>query len=246
MALRHVQKDVSSDVVAEALRTEGYVIVDELASQELMNRIAEEMAPHVALSPFCRDHIAGKRTQRTGAMIARSPAARELLMNPLALAATERLLEKSSTFQLGSAQIISVHPGSPAQELHQDQGGFDLFPFPNDYHIQLPRFRGSDGRHPRTREPQCHQRAHAQARVEEVARYPPAIKSVSGSRHQSGRAGTAEDVGNRSQAGKTPAAIRRWSRKETSSRGSRSHAAHERQRIRGATALTRRHSMEST
>lgn len=136
MALRHVKNDVSPQIVAEALRTDGYVIVDELASNDLMDRVADEMASHIALSPFGRDRIAGKLTKRTGALIARSPAARELIMNPLALAAAGRLLDKASNVQIILTQVISLHPGSPAQPLHQDQCGWDFFPFPEDYHMQ--------------------------------------------------------------------------------------------------------------
>ena len=32
--------------------------------------------------------------------------------------------------------MITVHPGSPAQVLHQDQLAWDFFPFPNDYEVQ--------------------------------------------------------------------------------------------------------------
>jgi ectoine hydroxylase-related dioxygenase (phytanoyl-CoA dioxygenase family) len=136
MSLLHLPADCSAEQVAEALKTEGYAIVDELVPAALMDRIAAEMGPHIAATPYGQDAFVGRQTRRTGAMIARSPAARELVMNPLALATAETFLGHASTFQLHLTQIISVAPGSPAQPLHQDQLAWDFFPFPDDYHVQ--------------------------------------------------------------------------------------------------------------
>ena len=136
MSLLHLPSDTSAETVAASLQEHGYAIVDELVPESLMDRIAAEMGPHIEATPFGQDAFVGTRTRRTGAMIARSPAARELIMNPLAIATAGRFLGHASTFQLHLTQIISVHPGSPAQPLHQDQLAWDFFPFPDDYHIQ--------------------------------------------------------------------------------------------------------------
>jgi ectoine hydroxylase-related dioxygenase (phytanoyl-CoA dioxygenase family) len=136
MSLLHLSSDTSAETVAASLQEHGYAIVDELVPESLMDRIAAEMGPHIEATPFGQDAFVGTRTRRTGAMIARSPAARELIMNPLAIATAGRFLGHASTFQLHLTQIISVHPGSPAQPLHQDQLAWDFFPFPDDYHIQ--------------------------------------------------------------------------------------------------------------
>jgi ectoine hydroxylase-related dioxygenase (phytanoyl-CoA dioxygenase family) len=136
MGLHHLSKNVGADAVAQSLRENGYAIVDELAPLGLMDRIAAEMGEHVERTPFGRDAFVGAATKRTGSMIARSPAARELIMNPLAIATAGQFLSHASTFQLHLTQIISVHPGSPAQPLHQDELAWDFFPFPDDYQIQ--------------------------------------------------------------------------------------------------------------
>ena len=136
MSLQHVDKNVAPEEVTQCLRTQGYVIVDELVPNDLMDRIASEMEPHIALSPFGRDDILGKHTKRTGAMIARSPAARELIMNPFVLATSKLFLEKAYTIHLHLTQIISVYPGSAAQKIHQDENSWDFFPFPDDYQPQ--------------------------------------------------------------------------------------------------------------
>jgi ectoine hydroxylase-related dioxygenase (phytanoyl-CoA dioxygenase family) len=136
MSLVHFPASASGEEIAASLAENGYAIVDELVSNELMDRIQAEMAPYIEATPYGGDAFVGTKTKRTGAMIARSPAARELVMNPLALAAAEKFLHKASTFQLHLTQIISVHPGSPAQPLHQDELAWDFFPFPDDYQIQ--------------------------------------------------------------------------------------------------------------
>jgi ectoine hydroxylase-related dioxygenase (phytanoyl-CoA dioxygenase family) len=136
VSLIHFDKDADPDLVTACLSENGYAIVDELASNALMDRVAAEMGPHIDATPYGQDHFVGKLTKRTGSMIARSPAARELVMNPLALACSAKLLQKASTFRLHLTQVISVYPGSPAQKLHQDELAWDFFPFPQDYEIQ--------------------------------------------------------------------------------------------------------------
>jgi ectoine hydroxylase-related dioxygenase (phytanoyl-CoA dioxygenase family) len=136
MSLQHLPPTATPEQVAQALQTQGYAIVDELASNDLMDRIHSEMDPYIRATPYAEDGFLGKTTRRTGAMIARSPAARELVMNPLTLATAAKFLGHASTFQLHLTQIISVEPGSAAQPLHQDQLAWDFFPFPDDYHVQ--------------------------------------------------------------------------------------------------------------
>lgn len=136
MSLLHLPSTASAAEVSKSLLEHGYAIVDELASNELMDRIAAEMGPYVDATPYGQDAFVGKQTRRTGSMIARSEAARALVMNPLALATAGQFLGHASTFQLHLTQIVSVYPGSAAQPLHQDQLAWDFFPFPDDYHIQ--------------------------------------------------------------------------------------------------------------
>jgi ectoine hydroxylase-related dioxygenase (phytanoyl-CoA dioxygenase family) len=136
MNLVHLPATASPEEVAACLKEHGYAIVDDLAGTELMDRIAEEMAPYVEDSMYGTDSFLGLGTKRTGALIARSPAARELVMNQTALGTAGIVLQKASAFQLHLTQIISVYPGSPAQKLHQDEVAWDFFPFPLDYDIQ--------------------------------------------------------------------------------------------------------------
>ncbi|MDE1172770.1 MAG: phytanoyl-CoA dioxygenase family protein [Parvibaculaceae bacterium] len=136
MELLHLPPTATPEEVAASVNENGYAIVDELASSELMDAISAEMAPYVDNSMYGLDSFLGLTTKRTGALIARSEAARKLIMNPTALGTAGIVLQQASAFQLHLTQIISVYPGSPAQKLHQDEVAWDFFPFPLDYQIQ--------------------------------------------------------------------------------------------------------------
>jgi ectoine hydroxylase-related dioxygenase (phytanoyl-CoA dioxygenase family) len=90
----------------------------------------------MARTAFGTDGFAGYRTKRTGGLIARSAACRELVMNPLVLGAVKQLLADATSFQLHLTQVIAIGPGEPAQAVHRDQWGFDFYPFPKGYEVQ--------------------------------------------------------------------------------------------------------------
>ncbi|KMO68674.1 phytanoyl-CoA dioxygenase PhyH [Mycobacterium sp. BK558] len=135
-ALQHVAATTPPDEIADRLRTDGYVIVDDLAPAGLMDTISDELAPHVAATPLGYNAMIGQRTRRTGALIARSPACRTLVQDPTVLGVCGDFLGHASAFQLMLTQVISIEPGESAQALHRDQNAFDFYPFPDDYHVQ--------------------------------------------------------------------------------------------------------------
>jgi hypothetical protein len=136
MPLTHLPATTDADAVAAAIAADGGVIIDDLASDELLDRIAIELAPSLAATPFGPDDFGGRHTRRTGALIARSPSARELVMHPLALLTTGQVLGHATNFQLHLTQAIAIEPGQPAQPIHRDQWAFDFFPFPPGYEVQ--------------------------------------------------------------------------------------------------------------
>jgi hypothetical protein len=135
-ALNHVPPSTPVEELVEHLRRDNYVIVDDLAPASMMNAIEEEVAPYITSTPNGYNEILGKKTRRTGALIARSPTCRELIQNPTILGTVGQFLGHASAFQLMLTQIISIEPGESAQGLHRDQVAWDFFPFPEDYHVQ--------------------------------------------------------------------------------------------------------------
>ncbi|CAB3693806.1 phytanoyl-CoA dioxygenase family protein [Trinickia soli] len=136
MSLIHLPNSASASDVEQCLREHGYAIIDKLVPAAMMERIAEELEPYMAATPFGPDGILGKRTKRTGGLISRSPSVRELILNPTILETTRRFLAHATTFQIHCTQVVSLHPGAKAQTLHQDEVAWDMFPFPPDYHAQ--------------------------------------------------------------------------------------------------------------
>ena len=136
MPITHLPADTDAESVSAALRLDGAVIIDDLAAPGLLDRIADELAPSFAATPTGPDDFSGRNTRRTGALIGRSPASRELVMHPLILATTGDFLGHATNFQLHLTQAIAIGPDQPAQPIHRDQWAFDFFPFPLGYEVQ--------------------------------------------------------------------------------------------------------------
>ena len=134
--LNHVPAGTPAEEIADLLRRDGYVIVDNLAPPELMDAINAELAPYLAATPLGYNAMIGTKTRRTGALIARSPACRTLVQHPTMMGVCRDFLGHASAFQLMLTQVISIEPGESAQSLHRDQNAFDFYPFPDDYHVQ--------------------------------------------------------------------------------------------------------------
>ncbi len=101
-----------------------------------MDRVREELAPYLGATPLGTDSFSGKRTRRTGGLVARSETCRDLVMHPLVLGAVGKVLSKATSFQLHLTQVIDIGPDEPAQVIHRDQWAFDFFPFPRGYEVQ--------------------------------------------------------------------------------------------------------------
>ncbi len=134
--LHHFDPTTDPTLVAEHIAEHGYAIVDRAAEPALLDRLAAEAAPWVEASAAGRDDYDGRRTRRTGALIARCPAARELVMHPLAVGTIGHFLRHASAVQLHLTQIITIEPGETQQQLHRDEMAFDFHPFAPDYHVQ--------------------------------------------------------------------------------------------------------------
>ncbi len=127
-ALRHLPATAPVDEVLKVIAEDAAVIIDGVMSPELLGRVRTEIMPYVEATPPGRDDFTGDRTTRTGALVARSPACRDLVAHPLITAATEAFLAPfCDRFQLHLTQVIRIKPGQKAQVLHRDRlawGGF--------------------------------------------------------------------------------------------------------------------------
>ena len=137
MSIRHVVASASADEIAAAISEDGGAIVDCLVPPSIMDRAAQELQPYLAATNIGRDDFAGRRTRRTGGLIARSETCRDLVMNTLVLSTAKKMLAHAATFQIHLTQVIAIEPGAPAQPIHRDQWVFDFFKFPKGFEVQL-------------------------------------------------------------------------------------------------------------
>ena len=136
MAIAHLPADTGVDAVVAALGADGAVVVDDVASPALLDAVETELRPFLEATPTGPDDFSGALTRRTGALIARSPSSRELVMHPLALRTAQAFLGHATNIQLHLTQAIAIGPGESAQPIHRDQWAFDFFPFPQGYEVQ--------------------------------------------------------------------------------------------------------------
>ena len=137
MKIEHLPADASPKAMADIIRRDGAAIVDDILSQTEADALERELKPFIDRTAFGPDEFSGKRTKRTGGLVARSPKCRELVMHPAILGAAGDLLSHATSFQLHLTQVIAIGPGEPAQAIHRDQWAFDFFPFPKDYEVQF-------------------------------------------------------------------------------------------------------------
>ncbi len=132
-----LDRSAEPEVIAEALRQDGAVIVDRLVEPAVMESINDELVPYLGATPFGEEDFAGRRTRRTGSLIARSPTFRELALHPTVLTTLDRILgDHSTAYQLHLTQVIDLAPGQGGQPVHRDQWAFDFFPFPSGFEVE--------------------------------------------------------------------------------------------------------------
>lgn len=136
MGIEHLSAAATAEDVAAALARDGAAIVDRVVSPEIMDHARDELRPWLDATSFGPDDFSGRRTRRTGGLIARSETCRELVMHPLVLGTVGQVLSKGTRFQLHLTQVIAIGGGEPAQQLHRDQWAYDFFKFPQGFEAQ--------------------------------------------------------------------------------------------------------------
>lgn len=136
MEIPRFDRSASAEDVAAGMAQAGCAIVERLVEPAQMDAVRRELAPWLDATPVGSDAFAGKRTRRTGGLVARSPSCRDFVAHPLVLEVVGRVLAHASNFHLHLTQVIAIGPGEPGQLIHRDQWAFDFFPFPSGYEVQ--------------------------------------------------------------------------------------------------------------
>jgi len=120
--------DASIDEIVETVAIDGAVILSGAASADQLGAIASEIDPWVESTREGSDDFVGRSTTRTGALVARSPQCRDLVMNQTVLGVARQFLASyTERIQLHVTQVIRIRPGQGTQPLHRDRqawGGY--------------------------------------------------------------------------------------------------------------------------
>ncbi len=86
------------------------------------------MMPYVLATPVGRDGFSGTRTTRTGALVARCPAIRPVVLDASVRGVADRVLSPNcERYQLHLTQAIRIMPGQGAQPIHKDRWAWGTF-----------------------------------------------------------------------------------------------------------------------
>ncbi|MCG8592737.1 MAG: phytanoyl-CoA dioxygenase family protein [Proteobacteria bacterium] len=112
----------SARQILSAIERDGAVVVENVLSPADVDRTLDEVQPYVEATKPGADAFSGFKTTRTGALVARSPACRELVTHKTILKAARKFLQPySKRIQLHLTQVIRIRPGQKAQPLHRDR-----------------------------------------------------------------------------------------------------------------------------
>ncbi|MEL6856850.1 MAG: phytanoyl-CoA dioxygenase family protein [Pseudomonadota bacterium] len=128
MPLQYLPADAAPEALADALKTDGACIIEGVLSKTGLTQMKEQCLPFITATETGRDDFTGRKTTRTGALVARSAACRDAVMHPTIVNGAKTFLKPyCETIQLHLTQFIRIQPGQPVQPLHRDRlawGGY--------------------------------------------------------------------------------------------------------------------------
>jgi ectoine hydroxylase-related dioxygenase (phytanoyl-CoA dioxygenase family) len=127
-ALVYFDADADNEEILEVLREDGACVLVDVMDENLKSRVNDELQPLIEATPHGRDDFTGRLTGRTGALVARSEASRELVMHSTITDLARQFLEPyTDKIQVHLTQIINIQPGQGVQPRHRDRlawGGY--------------------------------------------------------------------------------------------------------------------------
>lgn len=126
--LQTLPANSSTDDILAVLKRDGALILKDVLTPAEVAQVMSEIKPYVEATEYGRDDFTGKKTTRTGALVARSPACRDLVMNKTVVAAAETFLKPfCERIQLHLTQLIRIRPGQPKQPIHRDRWAWGTY-----------------------------------------------------------------------------------------------------------------------
>jgi ectoine hydroxylase-related dioxygenase (phytanoyl-CoA dioxygenase family) len=107
----------------EAIRRDGYVILENLLSAPAIAALREALAPHLDRH-FGRNSFEGRKTERVYTVVAKGKPFADLVEHPLVLEVCDAFLQPN--YLLTASQAIRIHPGEAPQGFHTDDSFFPM------------------------------------------------------------------------------------------------------------------------
>ncbi|NQY97161.1 MAG: phytanoyl-CoA dioxygenase family protein [Henriciella sp.] len=130
MPLKYLPADANPEQLVDALKTDGACILEGVLNANGLAQMKSECMPFIDATETGRDDFTGRKTTRTGALVARSAACRDAVMQPAIVGGAKAFLAPyCETIQLHLTQFIRIKPGQQVQPLHRDRlawGGYLL------------------------------------------------------------------------------------------------------------------------
>jgi ectoine hydroxylase-related dioxygenase (phytanoyl-CoA dioxygenase family) len=105
----------------DELSTKGYVVVEHLVADELIDEVCEELESWFAATPPCQGDLC-EGTTRLESVLVKSRASHALVLNELVLSIMHEVLgPHCDWFQLNLAQAMRAHPGERSAVPHRDE-----------------------------------------------------------------------------------------------------------------------------
>jgi len=114
----------TADEVVEELERTGYAVVPDVLDDPEVDAVRAALAPEFDLGYRGRNPFEGHETQRVYCLVAKSRAFDRLILDPLVLDVTGRVLGEN--FLLTATLAIKLEPGESAQDAHTDDGFYRI------------------------------------------------------------------------------------------------------------------------
>ena len=122
MSLKSFEPDAPLQEVLDAIQQDGGAIINKALTPALLASFKAELAPYWATAPHGGDDFMGRKTQRIGALVARTPSCRDIVTDSRTLALAHHFLGPyAEKITVNITQATIINPGEKGQLLHRDR-----------------------------------------------------------------------------------------------------------------------------
>ena len=138
--------------VSQALGESGCVVLTNVLNEDKRRQVRSELAPYMEKVPIVDDDDPEQfypgSTRRTSALVSRSAAVGDLVVDDHSLGLCDDFLTPNGEFgyQLHVSAALEIGPGARRQVLHREEDSFTFFPLPKPNMIVASMWAVSDFR----------------------------------------------------------------------------------------------------